>query len=173
MISELDKTYMKMATTLADMSKCISHQVACIIAKDGKIISTGINGSPPGYTNCCDHYEHMFITDYSQEQCRDITRLESQGVPDSHHEWSNLHEIHAEQNAIANAAKHGISVDGATAYTALKPCLHCSKLLISAGISRIVYKYVYERHENPKTNEMLRFCRISVEQILDEPVEIR
>ena len=73
-----------------------------VIVKDGRILSTGYNGTPSGYINCCDYWDNK----YTKE----------------HHEWSKLYEIHAEMNAIIWAAREGISIKDATIYVTLEPC---------------------------------------------------
>jgi len=149
-MSELDTVYINCANEMAQLSKCVSHKVACILVIDGRIVSTGINGTPPGFRNCCDEFP---------------TAADTDDCPDRHHEWSNLHEIHAEQNAIAVAAKNGISVKGATAYSTLKPCMHCTKLLIAAGISKIIYDNKYDRNDDSALNDLLEACNIECIQI--------
>ena len=124
-----DKNFINIATELASASKCVSKQVGAVIVKNGRILSTGYNGTPTGYTNCCDYWDG----EYTQE----------------HHEWSKTYEIHAEMNAIIWAAREGISIDGATIYVTLEPCSECSKNLIASGIKRIVYAKSYE-HTNSK-----------------------
>lgn len=122
-----DKNFINIARELASASKCVSKQVGAVIVKNGRILSTGYNGTPSGYTNCCDHWNGEYTPD--------------------HHEWSKTYEIHAEMNAIIWAAKEGISIDGATIYVTLEPCSECSKNLIASGIKRIVYATPYE-HTN-------------------------
>ena len=87
-----DIVFIKIAKTIAELSKCVSHQVGCIIVKDDRIISMGYNGTPAKYTNC----NEKFSTYTSREE---------------HHKWSKTHEIHAELNAILYAAKNGISIE--------------------------------------------------------------
>ena len=75
-----DKIFIKIANEIASASKCVSKQVGAVIVKDGRILSTGYNGTPPGYENCCDHWNNEYTSE--------------------HHEWSKTYEIHAEMNAI-------------------------------------------------------------------------
>ena len=119
-----DKNFINIATELATASKCVSKQVGAVIVKDGRILSTGYNGTPTGYTNCNEYWNN----EYTPE----------------HHEWSKTYEIHAEMNAIIWAARKGISIEGATIYVTLEPCSECSKNLIASGIKRIVYAKEYE-----------------------------
>jgi len=119
-----DENFINIAFELARASKCVSKQVGAVIVKDGRILSTGYNGTPAGYVNCRDYWDGK----YTKE----------------HHEWSKTYEIHAEMNAIIWAARKGISIEGATIYVTLEPCSECSKNLIASGIKRIVYAKEYE-----------------------------
>ena len=119
-----EKQYINIAKEIAKSSKCVSKQVGAIIVKDGRILSTGYNGTPAGYKNCNDHW------------CGKYT--------DEHHEWSKKHEIHAEMNSIIWAARKGISVEGASIYVTLEPCYDCSKNIIASGIKEIIYDVHYE-----------------------------
>ena len=118
--------FIRVLKELRKESKCVSRQVATLIVRDGRIISTGYNGTLKGAKNCCD----VFDDDWER---------------DEHHVWSRANEIHGEQNAIAVAAKHGIEVDGCICYCSLQPCNACLLLLIQSGIKEIVYLDVYDK----------------------------
>ncbi len=122
-----DRNFINIAHEIAKASKCVSKQVGAVIVKDGRILSTGYNGTPTGYINCSDYWEGK----YTKE----------------HHDWSKTYEIHAEMNALIWAARKGISIEEATIYVTLEPCSECSKNLIAAGIKKIVYDKAYE-HTN-------------------------
>ena len=94
------KTFIQMTIILAQRSRCTKHQVACIITNDRRPIITGINGTPPGYLNCDEKFYNIPSNTKSQDY---------QLYADEHHQWSKHNEQHAEQNAIAFAAKLGIS----------------------------------------------------------------
>ena len=134
-----------MAKKLALESKCVSYKVACLFVKDGRIIATGINGTPPGYLNCCDRFPG--------------------GKTPEHHEWSDTHEIHAEQNAITYAARKGIALEGSTVYCTLKPCKHCTKLLITLGVHNIFYIDRYRRNDDDTLDLFLLRCTINITQL--------
>ncbi len=119
--------FIRVLAELRRESKCVSRQVAALIVKDGRIISTGYNGTLKGAPNCCDVHDG---DSFDREE---------------HHKWSLMNEIHAEQNAIAVAAKSGISLDGCTCYCSLQPCNTCLLLLIQAGIREIVYVDSYDK----------------------------
>ena len=140
-----DKNFINIATELSTASKCVSKQVGAVIVKDGRILSTGYNGTPAGYKNCCDYWDG----EYTQE----------------HHEWSKTYEIHAEMNAIIWAARKGISIEGATIYVTLEPCSECSKNLIASGIKRIVYAKAYEHTHSSTVSKFLQDNGVSIEKL--------
>jgi len=109
-----DKFYMDIAKVVSEQSKCNRSKVGAILVKDGNIIAIGYNGTPSGFCNDCEH--------------NDVTLPEV---------------LHAESNAIAKCARSTSSAEGSTIYTTLSPCFECSKLIIQAGILRVVYKYQY------------------------------
>ncbi len=130
-----DTNFINIAFEIASASKCVSKQVGAVIVKDGRILSTGYNGTPAGFMNCRDHWNG----EYTKE----------------HHEWSKTYEIHAEMNAIIWAARKGISIEDATIYVTLEPCSECSKNLIASGIKRIVYAKSYEHTQSDVISKFL------------------
>jgi dCMP deaminase len=143
-----DKIFINIATEIASASKCVSKQVGAVIVKDGRILSTGYNGTPPGYQNCCDFWKGEYTSE--------------------HHEWSKTYEIHAEMNAIIWAARKGISIEGGTIYVTLEPCSECSKNLIASGIKRIVYKKSYEHTNSMVVSKFLSDNGVQIEQLKDK-----
>ena len=143
MLSDLN--FINIATELATASKCVSKQVGAVIVKDGRILSTGYNGTPAGFTNCVDHWDGQYTKD--------------------HHEWSKTYEIHAEMNAIIWAARQGISIAEATIYVTLEPCSECSKNLIASGIKRIVYAKPYEHTHSDSISKFLKDNGVSIERL--------
>ena len=124
-IEEIDEICMKSAEEWSKMSKCKRKKVACIIykPKNNTIISVGYNGTPSGFDNDCED------------------RRYKKGTPNSHTNWWVLH---AEANAIVKMARSkGESTKGTTLYTTCSPCKECAKLIIQAGIKRVVYRDVY------------------------------
>ena len=140
-----DKNFINIAQELATASKCVSKQVGAVIVKDGRILSTGYNGTPAGFTNCSDHWEGAYTSD--------------------HHEWSKTYEIHAEMNAIIWAARQGISIEGATIYVTLEPCSECSKNIIASGIKRIIYSKPYEHTHSDTISKFIKDNGVSIEQL--------
>lgn len=122
-----EKLFMKIAHLFGEKSTCDRANVGCVIVKDGRIISTGFNGSLSKQPHC-DEVGHLMI------------------------EGHCLRTIHAEQNALMFCARKGISVEGADAYVTHYPCVHCLKLLIQAGIKNIYYSDGYRMNENPFNN---------------------
>ncbi len=115
--------FMLMAKLASSRSTCLAFPVGAVIVKNRQVLATGYNGSPSGTAHCIAQgfcYEGLDSCDASKS-------LPSRAV-------------HAEANAIAQAAKHGIATDGATIYVTLEPCLACLKLVISAGIKEVFYE---------------------------------
>ncbi|AGA70834.1 deoxycytidylate deaminase [Desulfitobacterium dichloroeliminans LMG P-21439] len=121
-----DEYFMQMAQVVAGRSTCLRRQVGAVIVKDKQILSTGYNGSPSGLSHC------------AEKGC-----LRQQlGIP-SGERAEICRAVHAEQNALVQAAKHGVVINGADIYTTVQPCVLCTKLLINAGIKRVFYLYPY------------------------------
>lgn len=111
----LDRRYLCMAAIWAENSYCQRRKVGAIIVKDSMIISDGYNGTPSGFENVCE---------------------DEYGV-------TKPYVLHAEANAITKVARSNNSSDGATLYITASPCVECSKLIIQAGIRRVVYNELY------------------------------
>ena len=127
MRSTWDEYFMEVAEIVKTRSTCMRRQVGAVIVKDNRIITTGYNGAPSGLSHCTE-----------------IGSCERQrlGIPSGErHELCRA--LHAEQNAIIQAAKFGVSTDGAELYVTVQPCVICAKMLINAGIVRIVHKGDY------------------------------
>lgn len=121
-----DEYFMEITHLVAKRSTCLRRQVGAVIVKDKNILATGYNGAPSGVSHCLDVgclREKLNIPSGERhELCRGL---------------------HAEQNAIIQAAKHGTTIDGSTLYCTTLPCIICSKMVINAGIKRIVYEVGY------------------------------
>jgi dCMP deaminase len=121
-----DQYFMDIARQVAARSNCMKRQVAAVIVSDRRIISTGYNGTPRGVKNC------------NEGGCPRCNGFSESG--------RNLEEClcsHGEENAIVQASYHGIAIKDATLYTTYSPCLLCSKMIINAGIRRVVYNEAY------------------------------
>lgn len=142
--------FLKTAYLLGQESKCVSHKVGAVIAKNKRIISTGYNGTPPGFINCNEKFDPK---NFDREE---------------HHNWSKIYEVHAELNSIAFAAKNDIGIEGAEIYTILQPCDDCLKNIIAAGIKKIYYVFSYDKSD--KNNYL--WNEIEHEQV-DDPSLLR
>ena len=121
-----DEYFMSIAAVAASRSNCSRRHVAAVIVKERQIISTGYNGTPKGIKNCDEGGCPRCNSDIPSGQ--------------------GLTECicsHDEENAIVQAAKHGIAIEGAVLYTTYSPCLLCSKMIINAGLSEVVYQDRY------------------------------
>ena len=116
---KLDMRYLKMARIWAENSYCVRRQVGALIVKDKMIISDGYNGTPSGFENICEN--DMGAT--------------------------KPYVLHAEANAITKVAKSANNCDGGTLYVTTSPCMECSKLIIQAGIKRVVFSEKYHNTE--------------------------
>lgn len=134
-----DDIYMELAVNLARRSHCIKRHVGAVLTKDTRIISIGYNGPPPGTHNC-------------DEEWPDV------GCPRDSKGGCSL-AIHAEQNAILYAVKNKTSVEGATLYVTLSPCLACARIIYSMGISCVIYLNSYAEHKGTTSDEGVDFLR--------------
>lgn len=130
----LDKRYLRMAAIWAENSYCVRRQVGALIVKDQMIISDGFNGTPAGFENVCE---------------------DSSGA-------TKPYVLHAEANAITKVARSNNSSDGSTLYVTASPCMECSKLIIQAGIKRVVFNELYRIADG---TELLRRAGIEVVHI--------
>lgn len=121
--------FMDIAEKLATGSKCSKLKVGCLIVKNKRIISSGVNGTPSGYINCCDRYPNGIITEEDKND---------------HYRWSKLYEIHAEMNAMISASNSGIKIKDADVYVTTFPCTECLKNLTQLGIKNIYFSEFYK-----------------------------
>lgn len=121
-----DEYFMEMAEVAKKRSTCLRRQVGAVIVKDKRILATGYNGAPTKITHCTDggclREELSIPSGERHELCRGM---------------------HAEQNAIIQAARHGVNIAGATLYCTTQPCVICAKMCVNAGIERIVFTGAY------------------------------
>ncbi|MGL5682303.1 MAG: dCMP deaminase family protein [Marinifilaceae bacterium] len=128
----LDCRYLRMAKIWAENSYCVRRQVGALIVKDKSIISDGFNGTPSGFENVCEDVDG----------------------------FTKPYVLHAEANAISKVAKSNNSSEGATMYVTASPCIECAKLIIQAGIIRVVYSDEYRCCDGI---DLLRRASISVD----------
>ena len=133
-MNKFDERYLEMAAVWAKNSYCKRRQVGALLVKDRMIISDGYNGTPSGFENVCE---------------------DENGV-------TKPYVLHAEANAISKVAKSGNSSSGSTLYVTASPCVECAKLIIQAGITRVVYRDEYRLTDGV---DLLRRAGIVVEQM--------
>ena len=130
-----DEYFMKLAVDISSRATCVRRSVGAVIVKDRRILTTGYNGPPTGISHC------------TKETCiRNVNKVPS----GERHELCK--GLHAEQNAIIQAALHGVSIKGAVIYVTHQPCSICTKMLINSGITKFIYKNPYI---DPLANELL------------------
>ena len=124
-----DKRFMELAETVAGWSSCYqqNRHVGAVIVKDKRVMATGYNGAPEGIKSC--------------EEKGECLRRKLNIPSGTQHEL--CFAVHAEQNAVIQAARHGVNIYGATLYCTHQPCVICAKIIINAGICRVVYKEGY------------------------------
>ena len=145
--------FMNITNLVAERSTCLRRAVGAVIVKDKRILSTGYNGAPTGLRHCLE-----------------VGCLrEKLGV-----ESGKMHElcrgIHAEQNAIIQAAYHGVSVKGGSLFCTNQPCSICARMIINAGINKIYYQSGYA---DPLAKELLEEAEIELKQIIPNKRESR
>lgn len=126
-----DEYFMEIARVVAMRSNCLKRRVAAIIVKDRRIISTGYNGTPRGTKNC------------NEGGCPRCGRLASSGT-----DLAECYCSHGEENAITQAAYHGVNLNNSTIYSTYSPCLICTKMIINSGIREVVYNANYPLSES-------------------------
>ncbi|MBN1381589.1 MAG: cytidine/deoxycytidylate deaminase family protein [Deltaproteobacteria bacterium] len=140
-----DEYFMDIAQLVAKRSTCLRRSVGAVLVKDKRVLATGYNGVPSGIRHCsevgCLRAQQNIPSGERVELCRGL---------------------HAEQNAIIQAALHGVSVNGAVIYTTLYPCIICTKMLINAGIVHVFYR---EGYMDQLSIDMLTESKIKVTQL--------
>jgi len=121
-----DEYFLEMARVIASRATCLRRSVGALLVRDKRILATGYNGAPAGLAHCqevgCRREELGVASGERQELCRGL---------------------HAEQNAIIQGALHGVGVRGSVLYCTTQPCVICAKMLINAGVQRVVYEGDY------------------------------
>lgn len=151
---DFDKIFMELAINIARRSHCVKRHVGAVLTKETRIISIGYNGPPAGTHNCDE--------EWPEEGCERDSR------------GSCSLALHAEQNALMYAVKNNTNVDGSTIYLTLTPCLACARMLLSAGIKRVIYLYSYAEYKGLPKDEGIDFLqKFGVEtQKFKEVVEV-
>lgn len=139
----IDEYFLRIAKVIATRSTCLRHNVGAVIVRDKRIVSTGYNGAPRGLPHCLDV---GCIRD--KENIPSGTQIEK------------CLGVHAEQNAIIQAALHGVSTKDSIIYITHQPCITCAKMIINAGIKRVVYD---DGYDDVAGLELLRQAGITTE----------
>ena len=145
-----DEYFMELAQTVAKRATCDRGRSGCVITRDKQILVTGYVGSPRGLPHC-DEVGHL------------MKKVEHEDGRISQH---CMRTVHAEQNAICQAARLGISLNGATLYCRMTPCRTCAMLIINCGIVRVVCEKKY--HDGKESEEMFRLGGVQLEYVNNE-----
>ena len=151
MQNKWDDRFMEMARTIANWSSCYqpNRKIGAVIVKDKRILTTGYNGAPSGVKSCVERGECL--------------RRKLNIPSGTKHEL--CYAIHAEQNAIIQAARMGVEIEGSTIYCTHQPCVICAKMIVNAGISRVVYG---EGYPDEFSLEILREGGVQLERVEQE-----
>jgi dCMP deaminase len=140
-----DTYFLKITADVSERATCVKRRVGAIIVKNNRILSTGYNGAPKGFAHCteatCIRQQMGLPSGQRHELCRGL---------------------HAEQNAIIQAAVHGVSIEGGTMYCNYQPCAICVKMIINAGIKKLVYTGGYP---DELAQEMMKTSALEVKRI--------
>lgn len=148
-----DNYYLTMLEHISSRATCSRGRCGCAITKDNRLLASGYVGAPPGLPHC-DEEDHLIkkVIDENEQIKHHCTRT-----------------VHAEQNAICQAAKFGIALDGATLYSTMEPCRVCAMLIISVGIKRVVCLKRYQAGE--ETRELFKKAEIELQVRSEELIE--
>lgn len=145
-----DDIYMELAINLSRKSHCVVKKVGAVISKDTRIVSLGYNGPPAGTHNCDEEWPET-------------------GCPRDRKGGCSL-ALHAEANAIVYAAKNQITLDDATLYLTLSPCLPCARMIFSVGIKKVIYLHSYAEYKGITQDEGVDFLqRFGIEVLRYQP----
>jgi len=171
-MKKYDDVMMKTAELWAEKSKCIRRKVGAVIAKENNIISVGYNGTPKGFKrntkfDCEDEIKVCPSCNFYNAKNEEVCRNCGYNINDIEPELRTRHDlvIHAELNAILNAAELGHSTKNATIYVTTLPCSNCAIAIAQAGIKRVVYKNIYKDN---KSLEIFRQLNIITEKFSDQ-----
>ena len=146
-----DKRFMEMAYVIAGWASCYqeNRKIGAVIVKNKRIMTTGYNGAPAGVKTCVERGECL---------------RRKMNIPSGQRQ-ELCYAVHAEQNAIIQAAKLGVSIDGATLYCTHQPCVMCAKMIVNSGIVRVVYQ---EGYPDEFSLEILKEGGVLLERYTDE-----
>jgi dCMP deaminase len=148
-----DDIYMELAQNLARKSHCVKIKVGAVLTQDTRIISLGYNGPPAGTNNCDEEWPQTGCARDRKGGCSLA--------------------IHAEENAILYAAKSKVTIDGATLYVTLSPCLACARIIYTTGIKKVLYLKAYSQYKGIEIDEGIDFLKkfgVQVEQFAPKSI---
>ena len=145
-----DEYFMEILESVSKRSTCDRGRVGCVIVKDKQILVTGYAGAPTGLPHCDEVGHQLFKT------------VHEDGSMSEH----CVRTVHGEQNAICQAAKKGVAIEGSTVYVRMTPCRTCAMLLINCGVKRVYCERKY--HAGAESEEMLKIAGIKLEYKYDE-----
>lgn len=145
-----DEYFMEVMNSVSKRATCDRGRSGCVIARNGQVLTTGYVGSPNGLPHCDDVGHQLKKT------------IHEDGSVTEH----CVRTVHAEQNAICQAAKMGISIDGATLYCRMTPCRTCAMLIINSGIKKVVCERRY--HAGAESEEMFKAAGVELTIVIDE-----
>ena len=134
-----ESIYMNLAISLSEKSHCVKVKVGAVLAKDTRIVSSGYNGPPSGTNNCDEEWPQTGCPRDSKGSCSLA--------------------LHAEQNAILYAAKNKITLEGATLYITLSPCIACARIIFTTGIKKVLYLNSYAEYKGIGVDEGVEFLK--------------
>jgi dCMP deaminase len=145
----IDEYFLEIASVVSKRSTCLRNKVGAVIVRNKRILSTGYNGAPSNMEHCleigCIRQQNNIASGTRHEKCR---------------------AVHAEQNAIIQAALHGVGIGGATVYCTHQPCILCAKMIINSNITKVIYSTSY-----PDTDTQEFFNAAGVEMVYIPPQE--
>ena len=147
-----DEYFIEIMDTVSKRATCNRGRSGCVVAKDNRLLVTGYVGSPVGLPHCDDVGHQMKKVIHVDEQSRETEHC--------------VRTVHAEQNAICQAAKKGITINGSTLYCRMTPCRVCAMLIINCGIVRVVCQRKY--HAGHESELLFKQAGILLEYIIDE-----
>jgi dCMP deaminase len=148
-----DEIYMELAEKLALRSHCVKAQVGAVLTKETRIVSLGYNGPPAGTHNCDEVWPETGCARDSKGSCSLA--------------------LHAEQNAILYATKNNVSMENATLYVTLSPCIACARVIFTTGIRRVFYKDSYARFKGLAMDEGVDFLRKFGVEVIEYQKELK
>ena len=134
---DFDKIFMELAINIARRSHCVKRHVGAVLTKETRIISIGYNGPPAGTHNCDEEWPESGCERDSKGSCSLA--------------------LHAEQNALMYAVKNNTNIEGSTIYLTLTPCIACARMLLSAGVHRVIYLNSYAEYKGIPKDEGIDF----------------